>query len=273
MNRRGMGATARKAGYAVLAGILATTVPGCRPARAELPFLSDEAETLGKGTSQVELWYLGSTDKKTAGGSVVKTNRNLPGATFGHGVSDSVDLTLGFLRSWGNVAVDGRSASDPGSAVFTLSAKWRFYETATFRIAAKPLVGYSYRLGGTGDDQALSGGGWLLVTGERGKLEVSLNAGFLYTDYRSAAEAQASRSGVWNFSALADYKILDKLKLGLDVGAFTSGDKAASEMPVYALAGTIYSPARNVDLSLGLKFGVTAPDPDFAATAGITVRF
>ena len=55
--------------------------------------------------------------------------------------------------------------------------------------------------------------------------------------------------------------------------ASTNPDKTSSEVPVYALAGAIYSLNKNVDLSLGLKFGITKPEPDFAGIAGITVKF
>lgn len=269
----GMGTIARKTGAIVLAGFFAMMVSGPRPVHAELPFLSDEAGTLGKGTRQVELWYTRATDKGTADGSVAKTDQHLPGATFGYGVAETLDLTLGLARLWGVVKADGSSSNDAGSAVSTLSAKWRFHENAGFHFAVKPLVAYSYRVGGAGDDHTTSVGGWLLVSREHEALEVSLNAGFLYNDYGSTAERNATRSGIWNLSALAEYKALPGLKLGLDIGAFANPDKASGETPVYALAGMVYSPTGDIDLSLGFKFGVTRPEPDFAGTVGVTFRF
>jgi len=257
----------------VLAGFLAVMGPGVRQVHAGLPFLTDEAENLGKGVLQVELWYARSTDEETAGGSVVKTEQHLPGATFGYGVAETLDLTLGFARLWAKVTADGSSSNDAGSAVSTLSAKWRFYENSGFHFAVKPLVGYAYRLGGPRDDHTVSCGGWLLVTREHEALEVSLNAGFLYNDYGSPAERDTSRSGIWYFSALAEYEVTPKLKLGLDVGASTNPDKASGEMPAYTLAGAAYSLNKSVDLSLGLKFGITKPEPDIAGIAGITVKF
>ena len=116
-------------------------------------------------------------------------------------------------------------------------------------------------------------GGWLIVTKEHEALAVSLNGGYFYNDYGSAAERESSRSDLWILSALATYKVLENLTLGLDVGASTNPDKASSDVPVYALGGAIYSLNKNVDLSLGLKFGITKPEPDFAGIAGITLRF
>jgi hypothetical protein len=240
---------------------------------ATLPFITDDAETLGRGTSQAELFYVGDTDRETAGGSTVKTGGNLPGATFGYGVAETLDLTLGFARGWGDSTVDGVRSNDPGSAAFTLSAKWNLFEKREFYVAVKPLVGYSYRVGGASEDHAASYGGWLIATKEHEALAVSLNGGFLYNDHGSAAERRASRSSIWILSALGTYKVLEGLRLGLDVGANTNPDKASAEMHVYALGGAICSLNEDVDLSLGLKFGITKPETDFAGIAGITVRF
>ena len=238
-----------------------------------LPFITDDADAMGKGTSQVELWYARSTDKETVDGSVVKTERNQPGATFGYGVADPLDLTLGFARLWGKVTVDGAASNDNGSALFTFSAKWRIYETTGYRFAVKPLVGYSYLVGGTGDDHTVSFGGWFIATKENESLAVSLNVGYIHSDFGSASDRGASRSGVWIASALATYEVLKGLKLGCDVGASTNEDRTDSTIPAYALTGAIYTLNGSVDLSLGLKFGITKPEPDFSGIAGVTIKF
>ncbi|HEX9191099.1 MAG TPA: transporter [Candidatus Deferrimicrobiaceae bacterium] len=240
---------------------------------AALPFLTEDAETLGKGTSQVELWYEGFSDRGTVAGSEVKSVSNLPGATFGHGIAERLDLTLGFLRLWGEDTVDGVRASDAGSAAFTLSAKWNVFEKREFYVAVKPLAGYSYRIGGAADDHATSFGGWLIATREHEGLAVSLNAGYLFNDYGSAAERDSSRKSIWSLSALVTYEILDGLILGLDLVTYTHPDKAQSGVPAFANAGAIFSPAKKIDLSLGFKIGLTEPAPDFAGIAGVTFRF
>ena len=258
-------------GRLTLSAFLTAMIAG--HAIAALPFITDDAGTLGKGTSQVELLYAGSTDKETDGDSTVKTDRNLPGATFGYGIAETLDLTLGFARSWGTETVDGISSNDSGNADYLLNAKWQFYEKAGFRFAVKPLVGYSYHVGGASDEHVTLYGGWLIVTREHEALAVSLNGGYFYNDYALAAERDASRSDIWILSALATYKVLENLTLGLDIGASTNPDKASSEVPAYALGGAIYSLNKNVDLSLGLKFGITKPEPDFSGIAGVTIKF
>lgn len=100
-----------------------------------------------------------------------------------------------------------------------------------------------------------------------------LNGGSFHHDFGSAAERDIGRSSIWSLSALATYEVLAGLALGLDVGVSINPDKSSDEMPAYALGGAAYSLNRNVDLSLGLKFGITDPEPDFSGGAGVTIRF
>jgi hypothetical protein len=240
---------------------------------AALPFISDDADTLDKGTSQVELSYERSADKETVDKSAVEIDGNQIAATFGHGIAESLDLTLGFARSWGKYVEDDVSSNDVGTADFILNPKWRFYEQSGFAFAVKPEVGYSYLVGGASEDHTTSYGGWLIATKEIGVLAITLNGGYIYNDYGSPADRDANRGSIWSISALATYEVLEGLALGLDVGASTNSDKSSNEMPANALGGAIYSLNKNVDLSLGLQFGITNPEPDFSGIAGLTIRF
>jgi hypothetical protein len=240
---------------------------------AALPFLSDDAGTVSQGRSQVELSYERFADKETIDGSAVKNDGNQVAATFGHGIADTFDLTLGFARPWGKSVVDGVSSNEVGTADFTMDAKWRFCEHSGFAFAVKPEIGYSYLVGGASEDHTTWYGGWLIATKEIESLAVSLNGGYFYNDYGSAADRDTSRSSIWSISALATYEVLEGLALGLDVGAATNPDKSSSEMAAYVLGGAIYSLNKNVDLSLGLQFGITNPEPDFSGIAGVTISF
>lgn len=240
---------------------------------AALPFISDDAGTIDKGTSQVELSYERSADKETVDGSAVEIDGNQIAATFGHGIAETLDLTLGFARPWGKYVEDDVSSNEVGTADFTLNAKWRFYEHSGFVFAVKPEIGYSYLVGGANEDHTTSYGGWLIATKETEALAVTLNGGYFYNDYGSATERDASRGNIWSISAVATYEVFEGLALGLDVGVSTNPDKSSSKMPAYTLGGAIYSLNKNVDLSLGLKFGITNPEPDFSGIAGLTIRF
>lgn len=151
----------RCTGRAGLAAFFLATL--ARNAFAGLPFITDDAGTLGKGTSQVEWSYERSADKESVEGSSVKIDGNRIAATFGHGIAETVDLTLGFARPWGRSVVDDVSSNEVGTADFTLNAKWRFGEFSGWVFAVKPEIGYSYLVGGASEDHATSYGGWLIA--------------------------------------------------------------------------------------------------------------
>lgn len=267
----GMRRFINRMGRAALSAFLTAMLAG--HAFAAIPFISDDAGTLSKGTSQVELSYERSADKETVDGSAVKNDGNQIAATFGHGIAEKFDLTLGFARPWGKYVLDDVSSNEVGTADFTLNAKWRFCEHSGFAFAVKPEIGYSYLVGGASEDHAISYGGWLIATKEIQAFAVTLNGGYFFNDYGSAEERDASRSSILSISALATYEVLEGLALGLDVGASTNPDKSSGEMPAYALGGAICSLKKNIDFSLGLKFGVTKPEPDFSGIAGVTISF
>ena len=44
-------------------------------------------------------------------------------------------------------------------------------------------------------------------------------------------------------------------------------------MPVFGLGGLIYTVNENLDLSSGLKVGLTKPEADLTGTFGVTIKF
>ena len=236
------------------------------------PLISDDAGTLGKGNMQVELNGDISSDKETAGGSTTKTAGKQLAATFGIGVTDKIDVTGGFTRPWGSGDVDGAIFNDTGSADFSLSMKWQVYEHEGFSVAVKPQLGYSYAVGTT-DDYAVSYGAALVVSKEFEPFAVHLNAGYAYNNYNLTAVKDASRSSILNVSVAGTYEVIKNLKMVADVGAATNGDKESNIMPVFGLVGVIYSLNKNVDLSAGIKVGLTKPEDDLTGTFGATFKF
>lgn len=244
------------------------------PALAAHPLVSDDAGTLGKGTSQIELNGQWSSDKETAEGTNSESKASQIVTTYGFGIAEKLDLTFGVVREWGETESNGLTENDPGSTDFSLSAKWQFYENSGFSLAIKPQLAYSYVVGGTNNDYTISYGTTLIATKEFEPFAVHLNVGYQYNDYYSKAEWGNSRHNIWSVSLAGTYDVIkESLKLVSDFGTATNQDKTTSELPVFALAGAIYSLNKNIDLSAGVKFGVTKPEPDFAATGGLTVKF
>lgn len=236
------------------------------------PLISDDAGTLGKGNMQVELNGELGTDKETSGGSTTKTTGKQAAASFGIGVTDKIDVSLGVTRPWGDGDVDGVSFTDAGSADFSLAMKWQIYEREGLAVAVKPQLGYSYAVGASAD-HTVSYGAALVVSKEFEPFAVHLNIGYTYNDYNMAEVRDATRSSLMSYSLAGTCEVVKDLKLVADVGAATNSDKASSDMPVFGLGGMIYSPNKSLDLSAGLKAGLTKPETDLTGLLGVTLKF
>lgn len=236
------------------------------------PLVGDDAGTQGKGTVQVELNGDISYDREVVNGSTTKNNGAQLATTIGVGVSDRVDLTFGVARPWGNGDTDGASFKDAGSADFSLSMKWQVYEHDGFSIAVKPQLGYSYSVG-TESDYTVSYGTTLVFSKELGPFAFHLNAGYTYNDHNRAEVRDACRDSIWNVSLATTYQLFKELKLVADFGTATYEDKSSSEMPVFGLGGLIYTVNKNLDLSTGLKLGLTKPEDDLTGLFGVTIKF
>lgn len=238
------------------------------------PLVSDDAGTLGKGTIQVELNGDFGSDKESRERTTSKYKSSQVAATVGIGVTDKIDVTFGYTRPWGDGDVDGTPFKDVGSSDFSLSMKWQVYEHEGFSIAVKPQIGYSYAVGVPENDYTMSYGTALIFTKEIEPFAFHLNVGYTYNDYNLAAVRDANRNSIWNFSLGTTYDVVkEKLKAVVDFGATTNEDKTVSEMPVFGLAGLIYSVNKNVDLSAGIKVGLTEPENDLTGTFGATLKF
>lgn len=258
----------------IVAGVAALLLSGTGTSFATHPLVSDDAGTLGKGTIQVELNGDIGTDKQTLEGQTKKTTSSQVASTVGIGVNEKIDVTFGYTHPWCTGDVDGNSFRDAGSSDFSLSMKWQIYEHEGLSIAAKPQLGYSYAVGMPETFYTMSYGTALILSRELEPFAFHLNIGYTYNDHNSVAERDESRSSVWNFSVATTCDIIkERLKAAVDFGTTTNQVRAISELSVFGLAGLIYSVNKNIDVSAGIKVGLTEPETDINGTFGVTLRF
>lgn len=239
---------------------------------AAYPLVCDDAETMGKGNAQVEFNAQISHDRETTDGSTTTTDGIQLATAITAGVTDKLDLIFGITRPWGSGDSDGASFNDAGSTDFALYLKWQLYKHEGFSVAVRPQLGYSYSVG-TDNDYTMSYGATLVFSKELGPLAFHLNAGYIFNDHNLAEVRDACRDSIWNFSLATTYQITEDLKLGTDFGVATYEDKSSSEMPAFGLGGLIYTVNRNLDLSAGLKLGLTKPEDDLTGCFGVTLKF
>lgn len=259
----------RKTGLLAYTGILILFSAGT--SFATHPLIGDDAGTLGKEIAQVELNGDVSYDKETVNGSTTKANGAQLATAVGVGLTGNIDATFGLTRPWGSGETDGISFTDAGSTDLSINLKWRFYEQEGFGVAIKPQLGYSYAVGVKNND-TLSYGATLIFSKELAPFAFHLNAGYTYYDHNPADVRNVSRGSIWNFSLATTCEVIKDLQLVADFGAATNADKTVSQMPVFGLGGLIYTVNKNLDLSTGLKLGLTKPETDLTGTFGITLK-
>jgi len=231
------------------------------PARAGHPLLTDDTNVLGKGTWEFELH--GERARRDGSDGAEETTEVL--AKLGYGVTPTLDIEveLPYVRE----VVDGAVTS--GRADAAVAAKWRFYEGENgFSMALKPGV-----LLPTGRDEIGLGAGrarWgasLLAAYELATIELLGHVAYVHN-----RNDIGERVELWHLSAALRWAASDRLKLVVDLARESNPDPAAppAREVVYGLT---YALRADVDLGIGLKYGLNDAADDRGVRAGIKLRW
>jgi len=259
---------------ALLAALLAAlAVPAT--AHAAHPLVSDDAGTLGASVIQLELGAAGARDRSQAEGVRSREEASLLVAVFGWGLRDDLDLVVGLPLAWSRSTLDGSGTSTvSGMGDLLLEAKWRFLEAGNLGLALKAGLALP-----TGDVNRGLGTGRpsfcvaLLATRSLGPVTLTLNAAFAHDEYARTEDRQGARPDHWHASAALESEVTDGLRLVANLGLETSTDRADHTPPVFALGGVISSVTDRFDVDVGVRVGLTSPEPDLVLLAGLAARF
>jgi hypothetical protein len=238
--------------------IAIATAPG---ARAAHPLITEDTGTQGKGRWQLEANAESGRDHEVAG---VNARSFQPAATLSHGFAENADLqlTLYWLR-------EKRAGLVVNGALDTaVDVKWRFFEKDALSLGLKPGVTLP-----TGDEQKGLGAGrtgWgtlFILSYEPGPLAFHAHAA---TSATATRRANAVRS---HLSGALTYKIMEQLKVVVDVARDTDPDPAGSLLLHYAVLGAIWSVTPDFDLDIGLKTGDKGAALDRALLLGASWRW
>jgi len=240
------------------------------PSWAAHPLITDDTGTQGKGKFQLEVNGQYDWDREDAEDGTVKSTGGQAAATLSYGVSENVDLIFSLPYLWGNAEVNEQTVYDEkGIGDATLETKMRLWEKNGFSVALKPGISFP-----TGDEDKGLGTGklgghiFLIASQEIGAWAFHANVGYI----RNENDAD-ERKELWHASAAATWEVVKNLKLAADIGAERNPDDEADDDPAFFIGGIIYSINDNLDVDLGAKIGLTDPETDFSALAGVTFRF
>ncbi|MCF6291435.1 MAG: transporter [Desulfobacterales bacterium] len=229
------------------------------------PLISDDAGTLGRGNSQIEITgEYGSDDE--AG---VKSEATELAVALGHGLTDSVDLILAipYLATWTEQA--GVTTTAAGVSDLSVELKYRFYDQDALSLALKPGISVP-----TGDEQQGLGSGrataslFFIASHEATPLTMHLNLGYIRNE--NLADEQRD---LWHLSLASELELDDRLRGVANIGWERNPDSTSDTPVAFILGGFVYSINQTVDLDLGIKYGLSGPETDFSLLAGLTICF
>lgn len=239
------------------------------------PLITDDTGTQGKGKFQLELNGEYGSDREASLGIESMERAIEAGATLSHGIIDSLDAVLGVAYIW----VEGREtditipdsvhASEKGISDLSFELKWRFFEKEGLSLAIKPGISAP-----TGNERKGLGAGkyglstHLIVTQELEPWEFHINLGYIRNNSRFD-----ERENLCHLSLAAEFELVEGLELVANIGQERNPDKSTKRKPVFGLLGVIYELAENLDLDAGIKVGITDPETDITALAGMAWRF
>ena len=227
-------------------------------AMAAHPLVTDDAGTQGAGNHQIEI----NSDRATARDNSKQTSGDV---TYTYGLTSRLDL---FADQPFTVSAP-RGINDT-----SLGLKWRFFENDATSVALKSSVS----MANANDDKGFGSGrnnlsATLIASHETGPWGLHYNLGMGTNRFKSQDAQGGNRRMIWKTSAAATYAVTPQVKAVGDIGVARNADIANKQNPAYALTGLIYSPHKDLDLDVGMKFGLNNAEIKRQFGAGLTVRF
>jgi hypothetical protein len=258
-----------------VAPVIAAVMLSAGTAFAAHPLITDDTGTQGKGKFQVEVTGEYGHDSESELDVRSRENGGSLETVFSAGLIESVDLVLAVPYEWNRVKENGIVASDTeGLGDISLELKWRFFEKGGFSLAFKPAVSFP---SGNADKGLGTGkvgyGVTLIATQEFDPFAVHLNLAYSHTLFQLEEDKDANRRDIWHASIAGTAEVMKGLQLVTNIGLETNPDKTSNTVPVFWIAGAIYSLTDYLDVDLGVKVGLTKPETDVSMLAGLAVRF
>jgi hypothetical protein len=236
---------------------------------AALPLITDDTYTQGKGKSQLEVGAVYYGDSSSEGDIAINETDDLIFSTLTYGITERVDVFIGLLYIWSHVQTAGSNITTDGISDTVLGVKWRLFEKDRLSFAIKPVM----ILPTGNEDKGLGGGmidygAYFILTKEFDPWAIHANLGYIRNENKINEQ-----NDLWQVSLATTYEMVKDLKLCADIGAITNKNKTSEVEPSYMLAGLIYTVKENLDISIGVKFGLNKPEINWALLPGVTYRF
>ncbi len=233
------------------------------------PLITDDAETQGRGKS--ELQFAGEYGHDSENGITTNTLVFPTIPELSYGISETVDLIFGVSHERIEIKQADDTTTERGISDTSIQLKWRFYEKDGLSMAVKP--GFTLPTGE--EDKGLGNGKasysvFFITTKDMTPWAFHFNLGYLHDDYRLLSDDEANRSDIWHVSLALQLEVVKNFKVVSDIGMERNRDKASDTNPAFLLGGLIYSIRENLDVDFGIKDALNKAETDISYLAGIT---
>lgn len=231
----------------------------------QLPFITDNAATLGKQIFQIELSNgIGFQNEHRC-----RENSNEISPVLTYGLLNNTDIILAFPYLFLNVYDDSGITKISGFTDLSFEIKYRIYKGSNISFAVKP--GISFPTGESGlrlGSGKASGSFFFNTTYILSPITFNGNLGYMRN-----SNIHDDAHDIWHISLNADYSATDKLHLVANTGVEKNPDPANSSDPAFIMTGLYYFLNKDCELSTGYKHRLTVSETKHAFIFGLTLRF
>lgn len=237
---------------------------------AARPFVTDDAETVGKGGFQIELGIESSGKKAHEDGVKVKEKEIELSSNLTYGVMYNFDIILELPYSWKRTEENHITTFDKDRlSDITLQGKWRLLEKDGFGMTIKPEISLP-----TGDYKNYFGAGratfgaTFIISKELSFMGLHFNGA-----YRRNENKVEERKDIFSTSLALTVEPIKNLIIGGDIGISSNTCPKTKTAPAFFLLGGNYKIGKYITIDGGLKFGLNRFEVDHAIIGGMTVKF
>ena len=228
------------------------------------PLMTEDTGTQGRGKYQLEMQFERGRDVE---GDTTEESSSFA-TVLAYGFHERADLIVTLPYERVRTIVDGDTSAERGRGDVAADVKWRFYEEGNLSFALKSGVtlptGDEDRGLGTGKSNASV---LLIASIDLEPVELHITAGYLGNRNVADEKTRIRHLSVGGLVSVGDVKLV------ADVGRYTTVDRSLDKSSVFGVLGAIWSPNDDVDLDVGMKWGLSDPETDRALLVGATLRF
>jgi len=231
----------------------------CVPAEAFHPLLTEDLCFLGRDGRQIELGLDHSVEK-----SGPDRYATAASAELSYGLFDRFDVLV--TVPWQGWSSHGISESGLGDVL--VEAKFPVPGKGAGAFAVKS--GFSLPAGDEADSLGAGKGGvWAYAIAGRtdGPRQYYFNAGYMFRNNSLGEQKHILRA-----SAAGALEALPKTIVSAELSLETAAAKDSLSHPAYSLLGLTWTPYPTLDLSAGLRLGLTRAAADVSFLGGLTLR-